>query len=102
MTRKIVSYALEITWNDGQKEIRRDFPNIEYVNEYLNEIEEEQMTKEEMIEMLIEHDLNCFYEQSYKHQEATLRNIFFEEYINSTKDDLKDLCIDYGLLHVSS
>jgi hypothetical protein len=42
MTREIVSYALEITWNDGIKEVRNDFPAIEYINEYLDEIEREE------------------------------------------------------------
>ena len=42
MTREIVSYALEITWNDGTKEVRTDFPAIEYINEYLDEIEREE------------------------------------------------------------
>ena len=37
--REIVSYALEITWNDGTKEIRGDFPVIPYINEYLDELE---------------------------------------------------------------
>jgi hypothetical protein len=44
--REIVSYALEITWNDGTKEIRRDFPAIEYINEYLDELEREFSTEE--------------------------------------------------------
>ena len=40
--KEIVSYALEITWNDGTKEIRNDFPAIEYINEYLDELEREE------------------------------------------------------------
>lgn len=46
MTREIVSYALQITWNDGTKEIRNDFPEIEYINEYLDELERELSTEE--------------------------------------------------------
>jgi len=46
MKKEIVSYALEITWNDGTKEIRTDFPAIEYINEYLDEIEREFSTEE--------------------------------------------------------
>ena len=46
MKKEIVSYALEITWNDGTKEIRNDFPAIEYINEYLDEIEREFSTEE--------------------------------------------------------
>ena len=42
MTREIVSYALEITWSDGTKEVRTDFPEIEYINEYLDELEREE------------------------------------------------------------
>jgi hypothetical protein len=39
--REIVSYALEIKWSDGTKEIRRDFPAVPYINEYLDELERE-------------------------------------------------------------
>ena len=46
MKKEIVSYALEITWIDGTKEIRTDFPAIEYINEYLDEIEREFSTEE--------------------------------------------------------
>ena len=46
MKKEIVSYALEITWNDGTKEIRNDFPEIEYINEYLDELERELSTEE--------------------------------------------------------
>jgi len=39
--KEVVSYSLEITWSDGTKEIRNDFPEIEYINEYLDELERE-------------------------------------------------------------
>jgi len=41
MDREIVSYAVQITWNDGATEIRTDFPEIPYVNEWLDELERE-------------------------------------------------------------
>jgi len=47
MTKEIVSYALQITWSDGTKEIRNDFPEIEYINEYLDELEEEENDEEQ-------------------------------------------------------
>jgi hypothetical protein len=47
MTKEIVSYALQITWSDGTKEIRTDFPEIEYINEYLDELEEEENVSSE-------------------------------------------------------
>jgi hypothetical protein len=37
--KEIVSYALEIKWSDGTKEIRRDFPIIPYIDEYLDGLE---------------------------------------------------------------
>ena len=46
MKKEIVSYALQITWNDGTKEVRTDFPAIEYINEYLDELEREFSTEE--------------------------------------------------------
>jgi len=39
--KEIVSYSLQIKWNDGTTEIRNDFPEIEYINEYLDELERE-------------------------------------------------------------
>ena len=41
MNREIVSYALQIFWSDGSTEIRTDFPEIPYVNEWLDELERE-------------------------------------------------------------
>jgi len=41
MDREIVSYAVQITWNDGSTEIRTDFPEILYVNAWLDELERE-------------------------------------------------------------
>ena len=40
--REIIGYALEVTWNDGTKEVRTDFPEIEYINEYLDELERDE------------------------------------------------------------
>ena len=56
MKKEIVSYALEITWNDGTKEIRTDFPDIEYINEYLDELEKEFSTEEVWSWMEKEHE----------------------------------------------
>jgi hypothetical protein len=49
MDREIVSYAVQITWNDGATEIRNDFPPISYVNEWLDEIELEENKAYNMI-----------------------------------------------------
>ena len=40
--REIIGYALQVTWNDGTKEVRNDFPEIPYVNEYLDELERDE------------------------------------------------------------
>jgi hypothetical protein len=49
MDREIVSYAVQITWNDGATEIRNDFPPISYINEWLDEIELEENKAYNMI-----------------------------------------------------
>ena len=49
MHREIVSYAVQITWNDGATEIRNDFPPISYINEWLDEIELEENKAYNMI-----------------------------------------------------
>lgn len=56
------------------------------------------LSKEELIEKLAEHDLDCFYEQSYKWQEDCLRDIFTKDYQGCDLKDLVDLCVDYGLI----
>jgi len=40
--REIIGYALEVIWNDGTIEVRKDFPEIPYINEYLDELERDE------------------------------------------------------------
>jgi hypothetical protein len=40
--KEIIGYALEVIWNDGTIEVRKDFPEIPYINEYLDELEREE------------------------------------------------------------
>jgi hypothetical protein len=42
MNRKIKSYAVQITWEDGETEIRVDHPPIRYIEEWMDAIELEE------------------------------------------------------------
>ena len=42
MDRRIKSYAVQITWDDGATEIREDFPPITYIEEWMDAIELEE------------------------------------------------------------
>ena len=44
---KVVSHELLIHWSDGTSEVRTDFPYIEYIDEYLQELENEYVKDEE-------------------------------------------------------
>ena len=49
MDRRIKSYAVQITWEDGSTEIREDFPPIPYIEEWMDEIELEENKAYNMI-----------------------------------------------------
>jgi hypothetical protein len=42
MDRRIKSYSVQITWDDGATEIREDFPPIPYIEEWMDAIELEE------------------------------------------------------------
>ena len=50
MDRKIKSYSVQITWDDGATEIREDFPPIPYIEEWMDEIELEENKAYNMME----------------------------------------------------
>jgi len=56
MDRRIKSYAVQITWNDGATEIREDFPPIPYIEEWMDEIELEENKAYNMIVEDVEKD----------------------------------------------
>ena len=49
MDRRIKSYAVQITWDDGGTEIREDFPPIPDIEEWMDEIELEENKAYNMI-----------------------------------------------------
>jgi hypothetical protein len=56
------------------------------------------LNRKEMIERLAEHDLECFYSNSIKRQQAELKAIFMEDYGTTSEEVLHDLMIDFGLI----
>jgi len=56
------------------------------------------LNRKEMIERLAEHDLDCFYSNSFKKQEAILKSIFMEQYGTTSKEVLHGLMIDFDLI----
>jgi hypothetical protein len=50
MDRRIKSYAVQITWDDGGTEIREDFPPFPDIEEWMDEIELEENKAYNMIE----------------------------------------------------
>ena len=56
MDRRIKSYAVQITWDDGVAEIREDFPPIPYIEEWMDEIELEENKPYNMIVEDVEKD----------------------------------------------
>jgi len=44
--KTIVDYTIHITWNNGEKEFREDTPYSKVVEEWLNNVEEEEAEKE--------------------------------------------------------
>jgi hypothetical protein len=49
MDRRIKSYAVQITWDDGGTEIREDHPSIPYIEEWMDAIELEENKAYNMI-----------------------------------------------------
>ena len=49
MDRKIKSYSVQITWDDGATEIREDHPPIPYIEEWMDKIELEENKAYNMI-----------------------------------------------------
>ena len=47
-----------------------------------------------LIDLLVEHDLECFYNRSFKQQEQALANMFYENYRTYDQKDLSDLYFD--------
>jgi len=56
MDRRIKSYVVQITWDDGETEIREDFPPIPYIEEWMDEIELEENKAYNMIVDDVEKD----------------------------------------------
>jgi hypothetical protein len=55
------------------------------------------LNRKEMIEKLAEHDLDCFYSNSFKKQEAILKSIFMEQYGTTSEEFLQEMLIDFNL-----
>jgi len=55
------------------------------------------LNRKEMIEKLAEHDLNCFYSNTFENQEAILKSIFMEQYGTTSEEFLQDMMIDFNL-----
>jgi hypothetical protein len=55
------------------------------------------LNRKEMIEKLAEHDLECFYSNSFKKQEAILKSIFMEQYGTTSEEFLQAMMIDFNL-----
>jgi hypothetical protein len=56
------------------------------------------LSRKEMIERLAEHDLDCFFSNSFKRQQAELKSIFMEDYGTTSEEVLHELMIDFGLI----
>ena len=56
------------------------------------------LKRKEMIEKLAEFDLECFYNNSFKKQEAELKSIFMEFYGTTSEEVLRNLMIDFNLI----
>ena len=56
------------------------------------------ISRKEMIERLAEHDLDCFFSNSFKRQEDELKSIFMEDYGTTSEEVLHELMIDFGLI----
>jgi hypothetical protein len=55
------------------------------------------LNRKEMIEKLAEHDLDCFYSNTFKKQEAILKSIFMEQYGTTSEEFLQAMMIDFNL-----
>jgi hypothetical protein len=55
------------------------------------------LDRKELIEKLAEHDLDCFYSNSFKKQEAILKSIFMEQYGTTSEEFLQEMIIDFNL-----
>jgi hypothetical protein len=55
------------------------------------------LNRKEMIEKLAEHDLDCFYSNTFKKQEAILKSIFMEQYGTTSEEFLQEMLIDFNL-----
>jgi hypothetical protein len=40
--RRIKAYAIQITWDNGDTELRTDFPSIRWLENWLDEVEKEE------------------------------------------------------------
>jgi len=56
------------------------------------------LNRKEMIEKLVEHSIETFYESSTRNQEQMLREVFEEDWSKSTDEELLDFCIDYNFI----
>lgn len=56
------------------------------------------LNRKEMIEKLAEHDLECFYSNSFEEQESKLKSIFMEFYGTTSEEVLRELMIDFNLI----
>jgi hypothetical protein len=56
------------------------------------------LNRKEMIEKLAEHDLACFYSNSFKKQESELKSIFMEFYGTTSEAVLRELMTDFNLI----
>ena len=55
------------------------------------------LNRKEMIEKLAEHDLDCFYSNTFEKQEAILKSIFMEQYGTTSEEFLQEMMIDFNL-----
>jgi hypothetical protein len=56
------------------------------------------LSRKEMIERLAEHELDCFYSNSFEKQEEILKSIFMENYGTTSEEFLHELIINFNLL----
>jgi len=55
-------------------------------------------SREEMLEKIAEYELDCFYNNSFRQQEITLKEILLESYKQMTDVELNDYLIDFNLI----
>jgi hypothetical protein len=55
------------------------------------------LKREEMLEKIAEHELDCFYGNSFRQQEIALKEIFSESYKQMTDEELVDYMIEFDL-----